>query len=122
MRTMPTNVLGLLSRIGKLEEEFNALVAAATDQQQQLDVNSTRQQDIAEEQAGLQAQSQQLITDHQANTAALVHSQNAYDFSLPVWNVVLMSWEQIKELISRLPDPPAETAAGTSQPADQPSN
>lgn len=91
-----------------------------TDLQQQLDTNSNRQQEIATEQAGLHTQSPQLIIDHQANATALLHSQNAYDFSLPVWNAVLLSWEQIKEVISRLPYPSADADMGISQIADQP--
>lgn len=32
-----------------------------------------------------------------------------------------MSWEQMKELIARLPDPPTESTEEAPQPANQPS-
>lgn len=116
-----TNVMGLLDRIDKLEAEFNALTAAAAELQRQLDANALRQQEIGTELADLHAQSQQLIADYQTNNKALVGCQSAYDFSLPVWNAVLVSWEQMKELIVRLPDPPTESAAEAPQSTDQPS-
>lgn len=103
------NVMGLLDRIDKLEAEYNVLVAAAEDLQKQLEVNVDRQKDIGNEQVVLHTQSQQLITDYQANNKALIGCQNAYDFSLPVWNAALLSWEQMRGLINRLPDPPAES-------------
>lgn len=97
--------MGLLDRIDKLEAEFNMLVTAAADLQKQLEVNVHRQEEIGSEQAVLHTQSQQLITDYQANNKALIGCQNSYDFSLPVWNAALLSWEQMKDLIKRLPDP-----------------
>lgn len=116
-----TNVMGLLDRIDKLEAEFNMLVTAAADLQKQLEVNVHRQEEIGSEQAELHTQSQQLITDYLANNKALVGCQSAYDFSLPVWNAVLLSWEQMKDLITRLPDPPAESTEEPPLPANQPS-
>lgn len=113
-----TNVMGLLDRIDKLEVEFNSLVTAAAALQKQLEVNVNRQEEISGEQAGLHTQSQQLIADYQANNKALVSCQSAYDFSLPVWNAVLLSWEQMKDLIARLPDPPAEITEEPPQPAN----
>lgn len=108
------NVIGLLDRIDKLEAEYNVLVAAA-DLQKQLEVNVHRQEEIGNEQAVLHTQSQQLITDYQANNKAQLGCQSSYDFSLPVWNAALLSWEQAKDLINRLPDPPAESTMVPTQ-------
>lgn len=114
------NVMGLLDRIDKLEAEYNVLVSAAKELQEQLEVNVNRQTDIGREQVDLHTQSQQLIADYQANTKALIGCQNSYDFSLPVWNAALLSWEQMKGLINRLPNPPAEGADEPSRPSDMP--
>lgn len=114
------NVMGLLDRIDKLEAEYNVLVSAAKELQEQLEVNVNRQTDIGREQVDLHTQSQQLIADYQANTKALIGCQNSYDFLLPVWNAALLSWEQMKGLINRLPNPPTEGADELPRPSDMP--
>lgn len=84
------NVMGLLDQIDKLEAEYNALVSAAKELQERLEVNVNRQTEIGCEQANLHTQSQQLIADYQANSKALVGCQNSYDFSLPIWNAAIL--------------------------------
>lgn len=71
------------------------------------------------EQDNLQSQSQNLESDHQRNMTALTQSQSAYDFSLPVWNAALLSWDHLKGVLTQYLDniePPTMDVPVTSAP------
>lgn len=93
-------------------------------QQTQLSSNLDRQDAIIAEQGDLQAQTQALASEHPVNLSSLTVAQGQYDFSLPIWNAALISWERLVEVLGREPllsTGLSDTEAATDSPALPPS-
>lgn len=113
-------MLSLLKEIDDHEAESTRLTAEETELKARLFDISNRQGAIMAELDDLSARVQATAAQHEDNMNLIAQSKSAHDFSLPVVNAAIMSWEQLKSVLDQLPElkttldiPSSSSAAAT---------